>query len=98
MNLLADQTKNYATTTLTNLEKVNESYLLGGILIFTKDRKYTEGYFDWLTGNTSEVGYIFGKTEQIQDKVENLVRKAKKDVGNDLCPLIDTVVYYDFND
>jgi len=98
MNLLADQTKNYATTTLTNLEKVNESYLLGGILIFTKDRKYTEGYFDWLTGNTSEVGYIFGKTEQIQDKVENLVRKAKQDVGNDLCPLIDTVVDYDFND
>jgi hypothetical protein len=96
MNKLADQTKSYATTVLNNLEKVNESYLLGGLLIFTDERKYTEGYFDWLTGNTSNVGYIFGKTEKIQNKIEDLTRKAKKDVDDDLCPLIDVAVNYNF--
>jgi hypothetical protein len=98
MKKLADETKSYADTVYTNLQKINENFLLGGLLISTKDRKFTEGYFDYLTGNTSNTAFIYGKTDTIQDKIKLLVQKAKDDVDNNLCPLLPEVQYQNLKD
>ena len=98
MKTLADQTKSYADTTITNLEKINENYLLGGLLMSTKDRKFTDGLFDYLTGNTTNTANIYGKSESIQNKIELLVKEAKNDVDDGTCPLLPEVQYQNFAD
>ena len=98
MKTLADGTKSYADTVISNLQKINDNFLLGGLLMSTKDRKYTEGLFDYLTGNTSNNANIYGKTDTIQDKIKLLVEKAKKDVDDGSCPLLPEIQYQNFTD
>ena len=95
MKKLIDSTKSSLTTTIDTLEKINSEFLIGGLQILTKDRKYVDGYIG--VGTTDNVK-IFGKADEIQDKVENLITKAKEDVDNDLCPAIDGLPNQNFSD
>jgi hypothetical protein len=96
MKTLAEQTKSYTNTTITNLEKINENSLLGGLLMSTKDRKFTDGLFDYLNGNTTNTANIYGKSESIQNKVDLLVKEAKNDVDDETCPLLPEVQNQNF--
>ena len=95
MKKLIDNTKSSLSTTIDTLEKINSEFLIGGLQILTKDRKYVDGYIG--VGTTDNVK-IFGKADNIQDKVENLITKAKEDVDNDLCPAIDGLTNQNFTD
>jgi hypothetical protein len=86
MKQLIDSTKSSLTTTIDTLEKINNEFLLGGLQIFTKDKKYVDGYIG--VGTTDNVK-IFGKSSKTQEKVENLVKLANKDVDDNTCPLLD---------
>ena len=88
---LVDGTKNYAEKITTTLEKINEEFLIGGLQIFTKDRKYTEGYFNYLNGNVSDTVNIFGYSDKIQTKMDDLATKAKLDVDNGITPLLVSI-------
>jgi len=98
MKKMADDNKSYADAVIGNLEKINDNFLLGGLLISTKDRKYTEGLFDYLTGNTANDAYIYGKTDTIQNRIKLLVDKAKQDIDDGSCPLLPEVQYQNFSD
>jgi hypothetical protein len=95
MKQLITSTKSSLTTTIDTLEKINSEFLIGGLQILTKDRKYVDGYIG--IGTTDNVK-IFGKADDIQGKVENLITKAKEDVDNDLCPAIDGLNNQNFTD
>jgi outer membrane protein OmpA-like peptidoglycan-associated protein len=95
MKQLITSTKSSLTTTIDTLEKINSEFLIGGLQILTKDRKYIDGYIG--VGTTDNVK-IFGKADDIQGKVENLITKAKEDVDNDLCPAIDGLNNQNFTD
>ena len=95
MKQLITNTKASLTTTIDTLEKINSEFLIGGLQILTKDRKYIDGYIG--VGTTDNVK-IFGKADDIQGKVENLITKAKEDVDNDLCPAIDGLNNQNFTD
>jgi hypothetical protein len=85
---LVDGTKNYADKVTTTLEKINEEFLFGGLQIFTKDRKYTEGNFNYLGGNMTDTATIFGYSDKIQTKMDNLATEAKTDVDDGTTPLL----------
>ena len=95
MKKLIDSTKSSLTTTIDTLEKINSEFLIGGLQILTKDRKYVDGYIGVGTTDNTK---IFGKADGIQDKVENLITKAKEDVDNDLCPALDGLNNQNFTD
>ena len=86
MKKLIDGTKSSLKTTIDTLEKINSELLIGGLQIFTKDRKYIDGYIG--VGTTDNVK-IFGKSYNTQEKVENLVKLANEDVDDNICPLLD---------
>ena len=86
MKKLIDSTKSSLTTTIDTLEKINSEFLLGGLQIFTKDRKYVDGYIGVGTADNVK---IFGKSSKTQEKVENLVKLANEDVDDNICPLLD---------
>ena len=97
MSGLANITKEYTEKTLTTLEKINEDYLIGGLQVFTKDRKYVEGNFNYLGGNLTHTTNIFGYSYDIQTKIENIANKAKEDVENgDVCPLLSGLFNQNF--
>jgi outer membrane protein OmpA-like peptidoglycan-associated protein len=82
------KTKSYANTTVNSLETLYSKQLLGGISILTDERKYSKGYFDYLSGNTSSGATIFGKSEKIQPKVDNLFEKIKQDIEIETIPIL----------
>jgi outer membrane protein OmpA-like peptidoglycan-associated protein len=88
MTEFVNTSKSYFETTTATLSKVNDDFLLGGLQILTKDRKYTEGYFNSLGGNLSNTANIFGYSDSFQTKIENLATQTKNDVDTDLCPLL----------
>ena len=88
MKTLVEKTSEYMESTYENLKKLNEELLYGGIIILTKDRKYVNGYFNYLSGNTTNSAKIFGSSEKLQEKVQNLIKMAKVDVDDDLCPIL----------
>jgi hypothetical protein len=98
MSKLVDSTKSYVEKTTSTLEKINQEYLIGGLQIFTKDRKYTDGFFNSLGGDLSNTANIFGYASTIQDKLNDLATKTKEDIDNDLCPLLPTVYNQNLTD
>ena len=88
MTEFANISKSYFETTTATLSKVNDDFLLGGLQILTKDRKFTEGYFNSLGGNLSNTANIFGYSDSFQTKIENLTTQTKNDVDTGLCPLL----------
>jgi len=88
MKNFIDLTKDYAQTVFQNLKNINSKLLIGGLLIFTKDRKYQNGYFNNINQPTTNLVKIFGKSEYEQ-KVDLLFSKAKDDVKNETSPVLN---------
>ena len=88
MSKLLDSTKDYTEKVTNTLEKINQEFLFGGLQIFTKDRKYIEGNFNYLGGNITDSVNIFGFSDSYQEKIEELATQAKEDVDNNICPLL----------
>ncbi len=60
----------------------------GGLIILTKDRKYSEGLFDYLSGNTSNKVNIIGKPVNYQEKIDDLFQKTNQDVDDETIPIL----------
>lgn len=80
-------TKDYAQNVFQNLKNINSKLLIGGVIIFTKDRKYQNGYFNNINQPNTNLVKIFGKSEY-EGKVDLLFSKAKDDVENETCPIL----------
>jgi hypothetical protein len=81
MTEFLNKAKSYFETTTATLSKVNDDFLLGGLQILTKDRKFTEGYFNSLGGNLSNTANIFGYSDSFQTKIENLACREDNSNG-----------------
>jgi hypothetical protein len=90
MDELINVTKAYADGTVAALESVNQAYLTGGLRMFTKDRNYITGQFgQYATSAGDNVeSSIFGKSEKLQSKIDEVFNGAIDDVNNDISPLI----------
>ena len=90
MNDLIDATKVYTDTTVSVLENINSSYLVGGLRMFTKDRKYITGQFGEYASNMSDnvQTSIFGKSDSLQSKIDQVFADALSDVDNGSSPLL----------
>ena len=88
MDNMITKTKDYITGVNTLLEQLKTDLLWGGLLIYTKDRKYSTGLFDYLNGNSSNTVNIFGKADAYQERVDTVFDKAKEDVDNDQSPIL----------
>ena len=95
MKNFIDITKEYATSVFQNLKNINDKLLIGGILIFTKDRKYQTGYFNNINQPQTNLVKIFGKS-QYEDKVDMLFSKAKEDVENETSPILASLPLQNF--
>jgi predicted metal-dependent phosphoesterase TrpH len=70
---------------------------LGGLLLYTKERKYKDGYFNYLSGITGSLTTtILGKPEKYQSTLDDLVSRAKDDVDNLLTPPLAQVEQQNF--
>ena len=98
MKKLSEDTKNYTEKTLQILEKVNENYLIGGLQILCKDRKYVEGNFNYFGGDLTHKANIFGYSYSVQDKMDSIANKAKEDVDTDNCPLLNGIANENLKD
>ena len=90
MDDLIGVSKAYADATVSSLESVNQAYLTGGLRMFTKDRKYITGEFgQYATSSSDNVETsIFGKTESLQSKIDQVFNDALSDVDNGNSPLV----------
>jgi outer membrane protein OmpA-like peptidoglycan-associated protein len=97
MNELSNITKSYFDTILSNFEKINEEALIGGIIIYNNDRKYTQGLFNWLSGSTNNKVNIFGKTNSFFQTIRKVVDQAKSDVENETSPILGGLANKNFD-
>jgi hypothetical protein len=91
MKDIADKSKSYSNTVVNSLETLYDKHLLGGLSILNSERIYKNGYFDYLSGNTSSGTTIFGKSNNIQPKVSNLFEKTKQDIENENIPILKDI-------
>lgn len=96
MKNLADKTKSYANTTYNSLKNVYDKHLFGGLSIINAERTYKNGYFDYLGGNTSNETTIFGKSQNIQKRVDLLFSKIKEDIDNETIPILKDIATKNF--
>lgn len=95
MKNFIDLTKDYAQNVLENLKNINSKLLIGGILIFTKDRKYQNGYFNNINQPATNLVKIFGKSEY-EEKVNLLFSGAKDDIENETSPILASLNLQNF--
>ena len=95
MKNFIDLTKDYAKNVLENLKNINSKLLIGGILIFTKDRKYQNGYFNNINQPATNLVKIFGKSEY-EEKVDLLFSGAKDDIENETSPILASLNLQNF--
>jgi len=88
MKDIADKSKSYSETYVNSLVELYNKELLGGISILNGERIYNKGLFDYLSGNTSSGTTIFGKSNNIQPKVDNLFEKLKVSIENETIPIL----------
>ena len=84
MDELIVNTAAYNQTLNKTLQDVNTDFGQSGLMMFTKDRGYVDGYMT--TGQTSTK--LFGKSEKLQNKIDNLFKEALSDVDNDSSPFL----------
>ena len=97
MDEFVKSTGSYFNTMFFNLNILKDYLNLGGLLLYTKQRKYKDGYFNYLggvTGGTTTT--ILGKPEKYQNTLDNLVSRAKDDVDNLLTPPLAQVEQQNF--
>ena len=95
MKNFIDLTKDYAQNVLENLKNINSKLLIGGILIFTKGRKYQNGYFNNINQPATNLVKIFGKSEY-EEKVNLLFSGAKDDIENETSPILASLNLQNF--
>jgi hypothetical protein len=98
MKDLTVKTKTYTDSVVDSLTKVANTYGLGGTAILNKDRKFNSGYFNYLSGDTSNEVFLYGKTENIQPKIDTLYTKLKEDVDNGTIPILANLNDQNFKD
>jgi len=88
MNQLIDGTANMVNSFNQTLINTIATRGWGGLIILTKDRKYSEGFFDYLSGNTSNKVNIIGKPVNYQEKIDDLFEKTSKDIDDETIPIL----------
>ena len=96
MQSLVDKSKEYFEIVEKTLSKVNEELFIGGLQLLTKERDYTSGNFNALGSPQSCT--IYGKSINIETRVNNLKTKAKEDVDNNDCPILALVDNSNFSE
>ena len=96
MQSLVDKSKEYFEVVEQTLSKVNDELFIGGLQLLTKEREYTSGSFNALGSPQSCT--IYGKSINIETRVNNLKTKAKEDVDNNDCPILALVDNSNFSD
>ena len=97
MDEFVKSTGSYFNTMFFNLNILKDYLNLGGLLLYTKQRKYKEGYFNYLGGVTgATTTTILGKPEKYQNTLDDLVSRAKDDVDNLLTPPLAQVEQQNF--
>jgi hypothetical protein len=97
MDEFVKSTGAYFNTTFFNLNILKDYLNLGGLLLYTKQRKYKDGYFNYLGGVTGgTITTILGKPEKYQSTLNDLVSRAKDDVDNLLTPPLAQVEQQNF--
>ena len=93
---LVNKTKSYSNTYVNSLDTLYNKQLFGGLSILNAERLYSNGLIDYLSGNTSSGTTIFGKSNNIQVKVDNLFEKIKQDIENETIPILNNVQTQNF--
>jgi outer membrane protein OmpA-like peptidoglycan-associated protein len=88
MKTLTNVSGEYFNTIFNNFEKIKNETLIGGIILYNSEKKYTQGRFNWLSGNTTNVVNIFGKPFSFSDRVDTIINQAKEDVDNEKSPIL----------
>ena len=97
MDELIGATGSYFNTMFFNLNILKDYLNLGGLLLYTKQRKYKDGYFDYLSGTTNSLTTtILGKPEKYQTTLDNLISRGKEDVDNLLTPPLAQIEQQNF--
>ena len=87
MDDLLDTNEAYKETLPCELENIGNYYGQIGVMLFTKDRKYSDGEINTDASSTLDVK-LYGKSEDIDKKFEKQFEEAKKDVDSGNFPLI----------
>ena len=97
MDEFVKSTGSYFNTMFFNLNILKDYLNLGGLLLYTKQRKYKDGYFDYLSGTTNSLTTtILGKPEKYQNTLDDLISRGKDDVDNLLTPPLAQVEQQNF--
>jgi hypothetical protein len=96
MDELVVKTEEYVNNINSTFEQLKNDLLWGGLVIYTSERKFSNGYFAYLTGNSANQVTIFGKPITYQDKVNTIFNKAKEDVDNDISPILGGITQEPF--
>lgn len=90
-------TGGYFNAQFNSLKKIKDELHLGGLLLYTKDRNYKQGYFDYLSGTTNSLmTTILGKPENYQNRLDDLISRGKDDVDGLLTPPLTQVELQNF--
>ena len=88
MNELVKTTQEYYLSLFNNFEKIKNESLIGGITLYNSERKYNQGLFNWLSGDSTNVVNIFGRSSAYAKRVVDLISDAKKDIDSGECPIL----------
>jgi outer membrane protein OmpA-like peptidoglycan-associated protein len=93
MNDFVNTTKEYVDTVTSALEDVNDAYYIGGLRLFTENRKYVKGEVLVVNNITSNVKNIdiFGKPESIVSNINNLFTNLLSDNENESSPFYENI-------
>ena len=84
MDDLVVNTKTYSDALTKTLEDINEEFGQSGLFMFTKDRKYVNGSMKTTVNQTD----LYGKSENLQDKIDLLFKEVLNDVDTEDSPLL----------
>jgi hypothetical protein len=88
MNQLITQTSDMVSNFNQSIVELATYRGWSALIIFTKDRKYSEGLFRYLNGNVSNKVNIIGKAVNYQEKIDDLFTKIEQDVDDETIPLL----------
>ena len=88
MTELIKITGEYFNSIINNFEKIQQETLIGGIVLYNSEKQYSNGYFNWLSGNTTNVVNIFGKPNLFTERITQVINQAKSDVDDETSPIL----------
>ena len=97
MKTLTTVSEEYFNTIFNNFEKIKNETLIGGIILYNSEKKYTQGRFNWLSGDSTNVVNIFGKPFSFSDRIDTIISQAKDDVDKEVSPLLSKISIASFD-